>query len=100
MRMKAVLTLGFLAMAGFALAGCGSVTKSGPHSFTGPVTTTVADAKTGATIHCAASNGVRVGAGVPPPGQGVTGNADATSGAATIQLKRRKDGSLVVSCRP
>jgi hypothetical protein len=100
MRMKAILTLVFLAMAGFALAACGSGTKSGPHSFTGPVTTTVANPKTGATIRCTSSNGVHVGAGVPPPGQEVTGNADATSGGATIQLRRRQDGSLVVSCTP
>jgi hypothetical protein len=97
--MKAILAL-VLAVSGFALAACGSGMKSGPRSFTGPVTTTVADAKTGGTLSCTSSNGVHVGAGVPPPGHGVTGNADATSGSATIRLKRRQDGSLIVSCTP
>ena len=98
--MKAILALLLLTMAGFALAACGSGTKSGPRSFTGPVTTTVANANTGDTIRCTSSQGVHAGAAVPLPGQGVTGNADATSGGATIQLTRRKDGSLVVSCTP
>jgi hypothetical protein len=32
------------------------------------------------------------------PGHGVTGSADGTSSSATIALKRKRDGSLVVSC--
>lgn len=99
--MKALLAAILLTVAGcVALAGCGSSAKAGPRSFTGPVTTTLADVKTGDTLSCTSSKGMHIGASVPPAGHGVTGNGDGPSGGATIQLTRRGDGSLVVSCRP
>jgi hypothetical protein len=104
-----------LAMAGFALGGCGSGSKlpparppgqgppsnEPPHSgvvtFTAPTTTTIANPQAGATMRCT-SHGVTAGAIVPAPGHGVSGSADGTSSAATIVLTRKSDGSLVVSC--
>lgn len=98
--MKALLAAILLMAAGFVLAACGSGAKPGPRSFAGPVTTTIANAKTGETIKCTSSKGMHQGAVVPPPGHGVAGIGDGPSGGATIQLTRRQDGSLVVSCTP
>ena len=92
--------LPLLAAAGFALGACGSgagqAGAPGSTAFTGPITTTIADAQTGDAMRC---DGM-AGAQVPPPGQGVTANADGVSRSATLQLNRGADGSLVVSCTP
>ena len=92
-----------IAAACLVLAACGSGTKpatsGGPnHIFTAPTTTMIASPRTGATIRCT-SHGVSAGAKVPAPGHGVTGIADGMSSSATLQLTRKSDGSLVVSCR-
>ncbi|HJU35907.1 MAG TPA: hypothetical protein VJ716_00625 [Gaiellaceae bacterium] len=98
--MKAILVLGLLATAGFALAACGSGAQvaGGPvtTAFTSPTTTTIADAQTGDKITC---NGTG-GAAVPPPGHGVAAIGDPTPGStgSSLVLKRLADGSLVVSC--
>jgi len=97
---KATLGLIALAAAGFGLAACGAATRQagghGTTTFTGPITTTVADAQTGAAVLC---DGM-AGAEVPRPGRGVTANSDGVSKSATLQLDRLADGSLVVSCTP
>jgi hypothetical protein len=103
------------ASAGFALSGCGSGSKlpsqgppgHGPPSqepphggtvtFTVPTTTTIAKPRTGATVRCT-SHEVATGALVPAPGHAVSGSADGTSSSATIELTRKNNGSLVVSC--
>jgi hypothetical protein len=112
--MKTVALI-MIAVAGIAASGCGSGSKvpsvrppgQGPPSqepphggtvtFTAPTTTTIANPQTGATMRCV-SHGIGAGAVVPAPGHGVSGSADGTSSSATIDLKRRNDGSLVVSC--
>jgi hypothetical protein len=97
-RAAAVLVL--LAVAGFALAACGSGAKpaSSPGTVTlaGPVTTTITDVQTGDDVRC----GELAGAKVPPPGHGVTAIADGPSKSTELKLDRRADGSLVVTCRP
>jgi hypothetical protein len=99
---KAIPLLAVLAVAGFALAACGSAgtVADGPGTtaFTGPITTTVSDLGTGDTVTCDGHGGAKV----PPPGQGVGAIADGTSPASSsdLALTRRGDGSLVVSCTP
>jgi hypothetical protein len=97
---KAILALIVLSAAGFALAACGSgagiASRPGTTSFTGPITTTIADVHTSDAMTC----DDMAGAQVPRPGHGVTNNADGTSRSATLQLNRLADGSLVVSCTP
>jgi hypothetical protein len=101
--------------AALALGGCGSSSKplsettaghgppsqepphAGTVTFTAPTTTTIAKPQTGTTVRCT-SHGLTTGAIVPAPGHGVTGSADGTSSSAIIELSRRSDGSLVVSC--
>jgi hypothetical protein len=55
-------------------------------------------ARVGDTISCEASSGYHVRAEVPKPEQGVAGFADGTSGAASISVSTREDGSVVASC--
>jgi hypothetical protein len=93
--MKSLLVLLLLAVAGFALAGCGSGTKGRSGSVTITGTTTIANVKTGALIRCKGGPGAEV----PPPGQGVTGSADGPSSSGEIQVDHRQDGSVVASCR-
>jgi hypothetical protein len=101
--------------ASLALSGCGSGSKppspgppghgppsqepphAGTVTFTAPTTTTIAKPQTGTIVRCT-SHGVAAGAVVPAPGHGVSGSADGTSSSATIELTRKNDGSLVVSC--
>jgi hypothetical protein len=45
-------------------------------------------------------HGVSAGAAVPSAGYGVAGSADGKSASATLNLTRKRDGSLVVSCTP
>ena len=94
--MKAVLALALVAV-GLG-AGCGSGKMLGSMSVTGPTVTTVKNVKTGALIRCNGS----VGAKVPAEGHGVSGSAAGSSPALSseIDLKRLRDGSLVISCRP
>ena len=96
------------AVTGLALAGCGGGTKiavSGPPTqagavtFTAPTTTTIAKPQTGADMRCT-YQGVAAGAKVPTAGHGVSGSADGKSASATLNLTRKSDGSLVVSCTP
>jgi hypothetical protein len=99
---KAILALTVLAVAGFAVAACGSGAKiagdPGTTMLTGPVTTTIADSHTGDTITCNGNGGAEV----PPPGQGVGAIGDPTPGStgSSLILKRLADGSLVVRCTP
>lgn len=102
--MRAILLLALVAVAGFgfALAACGSGAEvagdPGTTGFTGPVTTTIADAHTGDTITCNGNGGAEV----PQPGQGVGAIGDPTPGStgSSLILKRLADGSLVVRCTP
>jgi hypothetical protein len=99
---RTFLVLTALAAAGFALAACGSGAKrtAGPGAltFTGSITTTIADVQTGDDVRCRAGTG----ASVPAPGHGVSAIGDGTSlaSSADLELTRRSDGSLVVICRP
>ena len=98
---------------GCGLAACGSGSKQTAQyttvspttqggsalTFTAPTTLTVAGARTGAPVRCT-NHGVAAGAMIPSRGQGVSGSANGTSASAMLTLKRRNDGSLVVSCGP
>lgn len=117
-----------VAVGGLALAGCGAGSRAPSHghrppapgtstqgapgegppaqepphqggaaAFVAPTTTTIANSRTGATMRCV-NHGIAAGAKVPPPGQDVTDSVDGTSSSATIDLTRKSDGSLVVSC--
>ena len=114
MKTTALITVSALAL---CLAACGSGSKPSsppppghgppskepPHggtlTFTAPTTTTIASPPSGATVRCT-NHGVKAGAVVPAPGHGVSGIADGVSSSANIELMRKSDGSLVVSCRP
>jgi hypothetical protein len=96
--MKAWLVLVVLAVLGLAAAGCGSGTKkltAGSITVTAVGTTTIASVATGTMIRCKPGTA----AGVPPPGHGVTGNADGPKVSSMIQVTHRGDGSAVVVCR-
>jgi hypothetical protein len=99
---KSAVVLVLLGAAGFALAACGSGPKRtagpGAWTFTGSITTTIADVQTGDHVRCRG----HTGATVPRPGHGVSAIGDGTSlsSAADLELTRRSDGSLVVICRP
>jgi hypothetical protein len=101
MRTTAVIVT---ALAGLALAGCGGGAKDStpgppaPLVFAAPTTTTITNPTTGQAMRCT-YHGVSSGAYVPSPGHGVSGAADGTSSSAIINLTRKTDGSLVVSCR-
>jgi hypothetical protein len=71
---------------------------SGPMNVTGPTVTTVNSVETGTLIRCDRS----VGAKTPPPGHRVSGPVNAASPALSpqIDLRRLRDGSLVISCEP
>jgi len=90
---KATPALVLLAAFGFVVTGCGAGQKVGSLSFTPPTTTTVANVKTGALVRCQ-----KAGATIPAPGKGVAGSSDWGSGATQLQLTRRQDGTLLVSC--
>jgi hypothetical protein len=68
-------------------------------TFTAPTTTTIANATTGQAMRCT-HHGISAGAYVPSPGHGVSGSADGKSASATLNLTRKTDGSLSVSCTP
>lgn len=68
-------------------------------TFTAPTTTTIATATTGQATRCT-HHGISAGAYVPSPGHGVSGSADGESASATLNLTRKSDGSLSVSCTP
>ena len=68
-------------------------------TFTAPTTTTISNATTGQAMRCT-YHGISAGAYVPSPGQGVSGSADGKSASATLNLTRKSDGSLSVSCTP
>jgi hypothetical protein len=70
-----------------------------PHTFTVPTTATFPSAHTGELIRCV-NHGTSAGAHVPPPGQGVGAVADGSRFSAELELTRRTDGSLRVSCKP
>jgi hypothetical protein len=99
---RAILALTLVAAAGVALAACGSGAKRtdgpGAWTFTGSITTTIADVQTGDSVRCRG----HTGAYVPRPGHGVSAIGDGTSlsSSADLELTRRSDGSLVVICRP
>lgn len=97
-----------MAATGLFLAGCGGTAKvqSVTHSvgqqggaiiFPRATTTTIPHPQTGQRIVCHI-HGIAPSASVPSPGHGVSGSADGTSSSATINLTRKSDGSLVVSC--
>lgn len=92
-RVKAVPAVAFLAVVGFAVAGCGSGTRavSGTSTVTG--TTTIMAVKVGTRIRCKGGPAARVphwfgGSVLTLPG--VPGQ---------IALTHRHDGSVTVSCR-
>lgn len=91
-RSATVLALVVLAL--FA-AGCGSAGKSSSGAITVAGTTTISSVATGTLVSCEGETGARV----PPPGQGVAGNADGPGMSSEIQVTHREDGSAVVSCR-
>ena len=99
--MRDIRVLALLAAAGFVLAGCGSGTTTTQHgpphtvAVTVDGTTTIAHMPTGTPIHCKHGTGAEV----PPPGQGVSGNADGPNSSSEIQVNHRQDGSVAVSCR-
>jgi hypothetical protein len=80
-----------LAVAGFAATACGSATKAGL-TFARSTTTTVANVKTGTSIHCGGVN-----AYVPASG-GITDKADGPSTKATLRVTRLSNGSTRISC--
>ena len=90
---KPLLCLVGLVALGLVVAGCGSGKKVGSLSFTAPTTTTVSNVNTGTSVRCQ-----HAGAEVPAPGKGVAASSDWGSGAAQLQLTRRQDGTLLVSC--
>lgn len=93
--MKTTLPLLVALIAGL-MAGCGSSTTLGSVTVTAPTTTTIAHVKTDASIRCKVK-GTAVGAKAPSPGHQVTASSDGRS-PTTLQLSRRHDGSLIVSC--
>jgi hypothetical protein len=96
--MRARLALVPLAVVGLAAAGCGSGAKkptAGSITVTRMGTTTISSIATGTMIRCKPGTG----AGVPPRGQGVGGNADGAEMSSMIQVRHRRDGSAVVVCR-
>ncbi len=102
--MKTTTALIITAAAGLFLAGCGGAAKvhsvgqqGGAIIFPRPTTTTIAHPQTGQRIVCDI-DGVAPSANVPSPGHGFTGAADGKSSSAIINLTRKNDGSLVVSC--
>jgi hypothetical protein len=68
-------------------------------TFTAPASTTIASATTGQALRCT-YHGISSGAYVPSPGHGVSGSADGEAASATLNLTRKGDGSLSVSCTP
>lgn len=70
----------------------------GPINVTGPTVTTVKSVGTGTLVRCDGS----VRAKAPPPGHDVSGPVNASSPALSpqIELRRLRDGSLVISCVP
>ena|SRR6478735_1706375 len=102
---KALLALALIAVAGFALAGCGSSKRAvSPHLIIVTGTTTVSNVKTGVFIGCKGGPAAKV----PPRGEGVDSSASqvavtTTTGvpqAGAIQLTHLKNGSVTVSCKP
>lgn len=83
---------------GLALAGCGG---AGITTISGPTTITIPDPKTGAIVRCKA-NGTRLRAEIPAPGGEVNKSIEGSTGESRsidLVLRRRPDGSVVVSCK-
>ncbi len=99
------IALVITAAAGLFVAGCGAAAKvqhsvgqqGGAIIFPRATTTTIPHPQTGQRIGCDI-HGVAPSASVPSPGHRVTGSADGKSSSATINLTRKSDGSLAVSC--
>lgn len=81
------------------MASQGPPKQFGTLTFTAPTTTTIANPQTGSDMRCTYHR-VAAGAKVPAAGHGVSGSADGKSASATLNLTRKSDGSLVVSCTP
>lgn len=85
-----VLTAGL-----FALAACGSGGKKESLTFSTATTTTLTNPTPGETVRCRGLH-----ARIPPQGEGVAHSGQGTSSGAKLQLTRRSDGSLTISCTP
>jgi hypothetical protein len=90
--MVKALAATLLAVAGFAATACGSATTKTGLAFARSTTTTVANVKTGTSIHCGGVN-----AYVPASG-GITDKAKGPSTKATLQVTRLSTGSARISC--
>ena len=77
-----------------ALSACGS---SATYDVRAPSTTTIQNPQGNANVRC--TNGAATAhAKVPPRSQGTGVSADGMPSSTSLQLTRRADGSLVITC--
>jgi hypothetical protein len=82
-----------LAVAGLAVTACGSATTKAGLTFARSSTTTIANAKTGTSVHCGGVN-----AYIPGSGGKISDKADGPSVTTKLQVTRLSNGSARVSC--